>query len=530
MAYREVVMWEVLEVLRRLGRGEGVQKVARATEHERKTVRRYRHLAEDLGWVAGLHEPDEGLALEVFKQLRPRPKEDEPGETERVLLGHKERIAGLLKPDDPHERGFTLTKVHALLGRNGVVVPYSSLHRFAVKHCGFGAGRTTVRVADCAPGELAEVDFGRLGLVPDPETGKRRLAHALIVTLGYSRHQYVHVTFSQKLPDLIAGLEDAFAFFGGVTKRVVIDNLKAAVTRADKYDPIFSRSFEEYARHRDFVIDAADAKSPTHKPRVERAVPYVRESFFRGETWIDLEHVQREALRWCLSEAGARVHGTTRRRPLEVFEAEEKPALQPLAKERFDPPEWKKCKVHPDHTVCFGKALYTVPTRHIGKTATVRGDSKLVRIYVSGELIKTRPRLKPGKKDIDYNDYPKEKAAYAMRDPVRVTDEARSHGADIGRFAERLLSGDFPWARLRQAQALLALGRRYGWTRVDLACRRALAFDLINVRRVQTILEGALGDEGTKTETGRDNVIQLPLRFLRPSGSFTPRIEKGEQT
>ena len=530
MAYREVAMLEVLEVLRRLGRGEGVQKVALATGHERKTVRRYRRLAEELGWVAGLHEPDEALALEVFRQLRPRPKEEAPGETERVLLGHRDRIAALLAPDDPRGRGLTLTKVHALLGRNGVVVPYSSLHRFAAKHCGFGGGRTTVRVADCAPGELAEVDFGRLGLVPDPATGKRRLAHALIVTLGYSRHQYVHVTFSQKIPDLIAGLEDAFAFFGGVTTRVVIDNLKAAVTKADKYDPIFSRSFEEYARHRDFVIDAADKDAPKNKPHVERAVPYVRENFFRGETWIDLAHVQREARRWCLATAGLRVHGTTRRRPLEVFEAEERAALEPLVKERFDPPAWKQCKVHPDHTVCFGKALYTVPTRHIGKTADVRGDSKLVRIYVSGELIKTRPRLAPGKKDIDYNDFPKEKAAYAMRDPVRCIAEARAHGDDIGRLTERLLAGDFPWAKLRQAQALLALGRRYGWTRVDLACRRALAFDLVNVRRVQAILEGALGDEGTKTEPERSNVVQLPLRFLRPAGSFTPRTEKGEQT
>jgi len=528
MAYREVAMWEVLEVLRRLRRGEGVRKVARATGRERKTVRRYRDLAEGLGWVAELHEPDEVLALEVFRQLRPRPKEEAPGETELLLLGHRERIAGLLEPDGPRGRGLTLAKVHALLARGGVGVPYSSLHRFAVKHCGFGAGRTTVRVADCAPGEVAEVDFGRLGLVPDPATGKRRLAHALIVTLGYSRHQYVHVTFSQRIPDLIAGLEDAFAFFGGVPRRVVIDNLKAAVTKADKYDPIFSRSFEEYARHREFVIDAADAESPTHKPRVERAVPYVRENFFRGETWIDLEHVQREARRWCLATAGLRVHGTTRARPLEVFEAEERAALAPLVKERFDPPIWKQCKVHPDHTVCFGKALYTVPTRHIGKAAEVRGDSKRVRIYVNGELVKTRPRLAPGKKDIDYADYPQEKAAYAMRDPQRVVAEAKAHGADLGRFMERLLAGDFPWAKLRQAQALLALGRRYGWARADLACRRALAFDLVNVRRVQAILEGALGVEEAQADTEASNVVQLPLRFLRPAGSFTPRPGKGE--
>ena len=536
MAYREVTMWEVLEVLHRFGRGEGVRRVALATGHEKKTVRRYRDLAAELGWVAGLHEPSEGLALEVFKQLRTGPKEEASGETEQLLLGRKEWIAEKLRPCRDHEerrereRGLKLTKVHALLERSGVFVPYSSLHRFAVKHCGFGAKNVTVRVADGAPGEQAEVDFGAFGLVPDPVTGKRRTAHALLVTLGYSRHQYVHVTFSQKIPDLIAGLEDAFEFFGGVSSRVVIDNLKAAVTKADKYDPFFARSFEEYARYRGFVIDAADVESPTHKPRVERSVQYVRENFFRGEDWRDLEHVQRDARRWCLSVAGLRVHGTTRKRPLEVFEAEEKAALAPLEKERFDPPKWAECKVHPDHMICFGQALYSVPTRHIGKTATVSGDTKLVRIYVNGELIKTRPRLPPGGKDIDYNDYPKEKAAYAMRDPDRAIGEAKAHGADLGRFMERLLGGDFPWAKLRQAQALLALGRKFGWTRVDLACRRALVFDLVNVRRVRAIIDGALTEEETKPKAERDdNVVQLPLRFQRPVGSFTEKREKGDK-
>ena len=99
------------------------------------------------------------------------------------------------------------------------------------------------------------------------------------MTLGYSRHQYVHVTFSQKIPDLIEGLEDAWTFFGGCVGRVVVDNLKPAVTKADRYDPIFARTFEDYARYRGFVIDPAPPYMPTGKPIVERAVPYVHENF-----------------------------------------------------------------------------------------------------------------------------------------------------------------------------------------------------------------------------------------------------------
>jgi transposase len=263
-----------------------------------------------------------------------------------------------------------LSKVHELLGRRGVVVPYSTLHRYASAHCGFqDARRIAVRRAECAPGELAEVDFGRLGLVFGPETGRRRVAHALLVTLVYSRHQYVHVTFSQKVEDLIGGLDDAWEWFGGVAAHVVLDNLKAAVTKPDRYEPLFARTFAEYAAWRGFVIDAALARHATGKPHVERNVQYLRESFFRGEDFVDLSHLQREALRWCRETPGQRIHGTTRRRPLVVFEEQERGALRPLERPRFDPPVWAACKVHGDPHVQFQWALYSVPIRHVGQTA-----------------------------------------------------------------------------------------------------------------------------------------------------------------
>jgi transposase len=270
-------MWEILEVLRRVGRGEGQRAVARVTGHSRSTIRRWVACATELGWAAAIVEPDEAL-----------------------LAPHREQIRTWLAAEGS-ERGLQLSKVHELLTRKGVQVPYSSLHRFAVAHCGFhNARRVTVRRAEVAPGELAEVDFGRLGFVHDPATGKRRTLHALIVTLVHSRHQYVHVCHTQRLADFLEGLEDAFAFFGGVPARVVLDNLKAAVTKAERYDPVFQRTFAEYAEYRGFVIDAAVSRHPTGKPVVERQVQYVRESFLRGEAWIDRDHVQRDVVRWCL--------------------------------------------------------------------------------------------------------------------------------------------------------------------------------------------------------------------------------------
>ena len=528
MAYREVDMWEILEVLRRAGRGESITQIERATGRSRKTVRRYVRLARKLGWAPGGQEPTEELAGAVQRRLRPVPEESSPGTVEARLLPQRERIRAWLGMGS-EERGLRLTKVHLLLRREGLDVPYSSLHRFAVKHCGFAdRRRLTVRRAPCAPGELAEVDFGRLGLVWDPTSARRRVVHALIVTLGYSRHMFVHVTLTQQLDDVIEGLENAWSFFGGVVARVVLDNLKAAILKPDRYDPIFQRTFAEYAQYRGFVIDPAVVRHATGKPVVERAVPYVRENFFRGETWRDPWHVRGEAVRWCLETAGTRIHGTTRKRPLAVFENVEKPALRPLDKPRFDPPQWGHCTVHGDHHISFQKALYSVPTHWVGHEVWVRADQKLVRIYANGQLVKTHARQEPGGRSTDYEDYPPEKTPYALRDPQRLIHAARKQGEHLGRFMAQLLSGDFPWAKLRQGQKLLRLCDKYGAPCVDLACRRALAFELINVRRVESIIHRHL--EQAPHPQDPAPVAVLPLRFARDPQSFThPKPEGGDR-
>jgi transposase len=512
-------MQEILDVLRRIHRGEGASAIERVTGRSRSTVRRWTAVAIELGWSRDA-EPSEELALEVLRRSRPgRPPAK--SETSVMLEPHRARVREWLRLDDPSTRGISLVKVHRLLARDKVIVPYSSLHRWVVSELGFSdKRRITVRVADVPPGDVAEVDYGRLGPVFDRGSERRRIAWALVVTLVHSRHTYVHVGFAQTVGDLVDGLESAWEFFGGVPARVVLDNLKAAVSKPDRYDPYFQRTFDEYARWRGFVIDAAPVRMPTGKPHVERSIQYLRDSFFLGEEWLDLEHVQREAITWCRDVAGGRVHGTTRRRPLEVFEQVERAALRPIARERFDPPVWARCKVHPDHHVIFGKALYSVPTRYVGDEVEVRADRGLVRLFARGELIKTHPRQPIGGRATDYDDYPKELAPYAMRDPDRMIADARHLGDHIGRFMTELLAGPLPWARLRQAQKLLRLAARHGRDALDRGCARARAFSLIDVRRVERIVLQGLDRLGQTPEPSTPaSVITLP-RFLRSPKSF----------
>ena len=524
MAYREHGMWEVLDVLKRHHRGESQRRIAVATGRGRKTIRAYIREAKKLGWSKEV-PPDDELASRVAQRRQPGPSSSEASASEKALRAHHDRIQQWVEGPEG-ERGLKLTKVHELLTREGVDVSYSSVYRYAVEQFGLARSRLTLRRAEVSPGELAEVDFGQLGKIYDPESDRKRLVWALLVTLGFSRHQYVHVNFSQKLDVVIDGLEEAWEFFGGVPERVVVDNMKTAVVKADRYEPSFQRTMEQYAELRGFVIDPAVVRQPKGKPIVERGVPYVRESFFRGEQWLDLAHVQREARRWCLEVAGRRIHGTTPKRPLVVFEEVELACLRPVNGPRFDTPQWVEPSVHDDHHVKFLKALYSVPTVYVGKQVTVRGDKALVRIYYKGELIKTHPRKPAGGRATDYTDYPPDLEAYARRDPERMVRQAKKLGNNIGRFMSLLLSGVFPWAKLRQAQKLMRLADKYGHARVETACQRALGFDLINVQRVERILKNAVAPSDDPPQTGE--LVSMPLRFLRPNESFSHEPKRKE--
>jgi hypothetical protein len=251
-------------------------------------------------------------------------------------------------------------------------------------------------------------------------------------------------------------------------------------------------------------------------------VPYVRESWFDGETFADLEDTRRSAEHWCAHDAGLRVHGTTRQVPREVFEASEKAAMLPPPSEPFDVPLWvEAAKVHPDHHIQVARALYSVPTMYLHKTVRARADKTTVKIYFGTELIKVHPRKPAGGRSTDTSDYPAGKATYALRSVDTLVVKAREKGAHVGSFAERLLGGPLPWTRMRQAYALLRLCDKYGQGQVEAVCQSALAFDVVDVARVTRMLKTASKPAANNTD---DKIVQLPLpRFARPEEHFETR-------
>jgi transposase len=516
VAFREVGVHEIREVLRLWLRGEGLRSAARLAGVDRKTVRRYVEAARACGLdrAAGEGQLGDELLSAVAERVRPH-RAGGHGDSWVLLAAHHDQFKARL------DEGLTVVKAGELLARQGIVVPERTLHRYALEVLGHGrgAGRMTVPVTDCEPGAECQVDFGRMGLLDDPQSGRRRVVHGLIFTAVFSRHCFVWLSFRQDLAAVIAGCEAAWAFFGGVFAVLIPDNMAAIVDKAHPTEPRLNRAFAEYAQDRGFVVDPARIRRPQDKPRVERAVQFVRGSFFAGESFPGgLPQAQRAAAGWCAGRAGQRIHRTTRCRPAELFAAEEAPRLAPAPVFGYDLPVYARPKVHRDHHIEVAKALYSVPGALIGQHVDVRADSALVRVYHRGELVKTHPRQRPGKRCTDPADLPEHTSAYAMRDIGYLQRLAGDAGPAIGAYAAAVLDHPLPWTRMRQVYALPGLVRKWGPARVEAACRRALDAEAISVALIGRMLaRGTAGQPLPHTPP----LPGLPApRFARDSSHF----------
>jgi transposase len=513
-------MIEVKEILRRWSAGQGDRRIGREVGLDRKTVARYTEAAKTLGLERGEALSDD-VVHEVAQCVQARPlAETSSGWNELAL--HRERIERWLAGDS-NTRPLRLTKVHALLVRDhDLRASYHTLWRYAQQELAWRKKPSTVRVDDPPPGQEAQIDFGKMGLVLDAESGKRRALWVLIITLSFSRYQFVWPTFLQTTEAVCEGLDRAWMFFGAMIKTLIPDNTKAMIKDPDALAPTLVAAFTDYVQARGIFVDPARVRSPKDKPRVENQVPFVRESWFDGETFEDLAHAQRSAMEWCRDVAGARVHGTTRKIPREEFEANERPFMLAPPDALYDVPVFiDSAKVHPDHHIQVLSALYSVPHVYLRKHVRVRADKKLVKIYFGTLLVKIHERQPAGGRATDPKDYPREKSVYALRDVDTLRARAKEKGAHVGIFAERLLDGPLPWTRMRQAYALLALCEKFGDGRVEAICQSALAFDVVSVTKIANMLKSAQ-KPARPEQSGK--VVQLPLpRFVRPQQHFETR-------
>ena len=411
---------KVLSIQALHAQGWSQRRIARELGIHRDTVARYlgetsKPAKAPTGSIEGGEDskpakapPGSGDGLELSKPAKAptgsdpvseqEPSEDWPRQTERTdhsapstssssLLPSDEAGSGTRSQCEPYrdqiiaglEQGLSAQRIFQdLVSEHAFEGKYHSVRRFVAR-----LKRTSplpFRRIEVAPGEEAQIDFGA-GAPILQEDGRRRRTHVLRVVLSHSRKAYSEAVYRQTTDNLIGVLENAFRHFGGVPKTLVPDNLKAAVLRADWYDPDLNPKLRSFCEHYGTVLLPTKPRTPRHKGKVERGVGYVQENALKGRTFTSLGEQNEYLLHWESTVADTRIHGTTRQQVLKVFEEHERDALGKLPLERFPCFQEGQRIVSRDGHVAVDKSYYSVPPEYLGRPLWVRWDSRLVRIF-----------------------------------------------------------------------------------------------------------------------------------------------------
>ena len=479
---------DIREMLRHLRRGQSNRAVAETLGINRKTVGRYRSWATEQGLLEDSLPPLGELQQLVEETLSSSP----PPQNTSSVEPYRQVVVKL------RQEGVEIAAIHQRLKERGFTGSYSSVYRF-VRNLEPRTPDVTVRV-ETPPGEEVQVDFGFAGRMVDPETGELRKTWVFVMTLSWSRHQYVEFVFDQKVGTWLRLHRNAFAFFRGVPERVVIDNLKAGIIRACWHEPLAQQSYRECAEHYGFLISPCRPRTPRHKGKVEKGgIHYVKRNFLGGREPTTLTQANRDVRRWALTLAGQRVHGTTKERPLERFEIE-RGALRPLPDTPYDMAIWKEVKLHRDCHLVFDQAYYSAPFRLVGQKLWVRGGSREVQIFTQDyQLVATHPcAQRPGRRQTHTDHLPPHKVPGLLL----TRDACRQQASEIGSSTRKVIDDLLdhrPEDRLRTAGRLLRLGDRFGPERLEVACTRALRFDDAAYMTIKRILEQGLDLEELPT-------------------------------
>ena len=492
-------MVDVTEILIHWHAGRSQSEIATSLGVDRKTVKKYLAPAIEAGIVPGDQARSGQAWAELVRAWWPGLIDARLRQTTWPQIAvHHQFVVDMLGA------GVTQATIwQRLRDEHGLQVSVASVRRYVRANLPEDALRARVTVLRETPpaGEEAQIDYGYLGSWVDPVGGRLRRVWAFVMVLACSRHVFVRPVLTMDQAAWTQAHVEAFAFFGGVPARLVPDNLRTGVERPDLYDPKINRSYAELAAHYDTLIDPARVRKPKDKARVERPMPYVRDSFWRGREFTSLAQMQRAAIEWSLTVAGMReCRPLSGAAPLNVFRAVEASELKPLPRKRFVLATWSRATVGPDIHVKVGRCLYSVPWRFIGQQIDARSTFTMVQIFATGQLIATHAAKTAGKQS-DMIHYPPEKIAFAMRTPTWC----RTRAADIGPHAVAVIADLLAvnaLFRLRAAQGVLRLADKHGSSRLEAACRKAISVGDPTYRTVKGILVAGAEADPPPTPTG----------------------------
>jgi transposase len=473
-------MYEIRQVIQRLRLGESQRAVARTQRIGRTTVGSIERMAASQGWLdPAVPMPDDATLAASFKT--PRKGSQNVSSVapfrEQVLAWHAQGIqATTIRQALARTHGYTgsLSAIYRFLNREAVVPPPATV------------------MLEFAVGELAQVDFGCGPPIADGPSGESIKTWIFVMTLAWSRHQYAEIVRNQSVETWLACHRHAFEWFNGVPRKIRIDNPKCAITRACYHEPTVQRAYGELALGYRFLIDPCPVRDPAKKGIVEAGVKFIKRSFVPLRVFRDLAHANEQLQAWILGEAGGRVHGSTRERPLERFVQSEQALLQSLPAMAPECPAWVKAKLHGNCHVQFDYCYYSAPFGLVGQTLWLEVAPAAVRLYLGHELVAIHPRLfKPGQRSTVADHLPPDAQAYFMRDPQWCLAQAKTVGPACVALIEALFAHRVV-EHLRAAQGVMRLREQFGASRLEAACSRALNFGSPTYRTVKQILKDGL--------------------------------------
>lgn len=476
---------EIHELVRLLRAGTSERRITTVLGYNRGTIRRYHAWAQAQDLLTGDLPDAATLQALLDRTLPPAP----PPQQTSSVAAFRDEIAAL------RARGIEVAAIRARLAeRHGEPVSYSAVWRL-VQQVEPKTPETFVRV-EVAPGSEAQVDFGYAGLTLDPATGLARNAWVFVMVLSHSRHLYAELVFDQRVETWLLCHVHAFAAFGGVPARIVLDNLKAAITSACVHDPLVQRAYRECAAHYGFLIDPNPPRTPHLKGKVESGVHYVKRNFLAGRALAAIDDSNAALRQWTMDVAGKRVHGTTKQQPLARFRTVEQPTLLPLPLLPYDLAVWKQVTLHRDCHVVFAGSFYSAPFRLVGQSLWLRAGARTVHIYDAGyHLVAIHDRAThPGERQTILAHLPPTKVPGLVLTRATCQEQAEAIGPATAAIV-RVLLASRPIDRLRTAGRIVRLTDRYPAVRLERACARAQYFGEPDYRSICRILT-----EGHETE------------------------------
>jgi transposase len=525
MAFKQVLTVTIWDILRRWADHQPLTSIAASVSCDRKTVRNYIALARAMGLSSG------DIVPERKEELLPRLQEAASRHihakaTARMLLEpHVEEILGLVNdqenPLKPKTAFQVIARRYELIGK----VSYSSFKRLArARHLSVKARRSTCRI-ETRPGEQTQIDYAKMGLLWDPLQKRRRVVHAFIATLSFSRHKFIQFVFTQDQASFTQSHVDMAAWFGGITQVLTIDNLRTGILKANIYDPIFNRAYADFAEYYHTHIDPCRTASPLDKGKVERDVQTVRELFrmlICEHPSATLAELNRMVRTWLLNEYGTHPHRTTADPPLKRLQEYEQQALLGLPPVPYTVARWGEARVHPDHYIQIMGYRFSVSSEYIGKTVQVMLTPKLGKIYLDNELIKTESIIAGKTTYTDWNDFPSTvQFALSEKTPRWLIQSARASG---GEPFEELVKGllSVPgFSYLRRVMGLRQLVKGYSTDIVAQAARLALSLQRpITTPLFRHMLESLRKDKEQSTSLEGLPLSEMTESFMRSADYF----------